>query len=311
MNIISSLIRREFQEHKVAFIWLPWSACCILIIFLLIAISSGSGKIFISGQSVSGPDQHSYSYETEGSSLGTALILRALGSLDSLSTVDKAQTFYQFHHIPRVLFQFIFIAIACYYLTNTLYDERADRSIFFWKSMPVSDWQSIQSKLICALLIVPAICFCCMVIFHLVFLTVISSLGIFHSIPVSRLWQNLQLVSGWSHTIISFLFSIIWMLPLYGWLILVSSWTTRSPMLISVLVPGITVLFESMVFQSHHLLDWMRQHLNSSAIMAIPKTGGNENTLTLLSQPALYEGILTGVLFIVAACWFRRKINDR
>src|SRR5262249_34417013 len=49
--------------------------------------------------------------------------------------------------------------VAAFYCLDALHGERRDRSILFWKSLPVSDRTTVLSKLIVPALILPAIAF--------------------------------------------------------------------------------------------------------------------------------------------------------
>ena len=51
------------------------------------------------------------------------------------------------------------LLVGIFYSLDALYGERRDRSIFFWKSLPVSDLITVLSKLAIPLVIVPMLSF--------------------------------------------------------------------------------------------------------------------------------------------------------
>src|SRR3982074_3611727 len=54
--------------------------------------------------------------------------------------------------VPQYL---VMVIVLSFYLMDCLYQERKDRSILFWKSLPVSDANTVISKLLVAVVVVP------------------------------------------------------------------------------------------------------------------------------------------------------------
>jgi ABC-2 type transport system permease protein len=152
-------------------------------------------------------------------------------------------------------FLIISFFIQAYYALSCLYDERRDKSVFFWRSMPVSDGQTIGVKLLMAALLIPAVSIMIASILSIVAMLVMSIIGLISSnFNVSDIWS--LFVGG--HTLSSFLSAgyglilyALWLFPLIAWLMLASAYAKKSPFLIAVIplvLLSITEVLLSLVF---------------------------------------------------------------
>lgn len=200
MNNFVWLVRREFWENKA--IWmLPAIVAAFMVIAALFGgVHMGSSDISV-GSGGPPPDTHVFG--------GRALFAFS------------------------VVFLMVMLIYSTWYLLDCLYADRKDRSILFWKSLPLTDAETVLSKLAVGLLIIP------LVYFAIADLTTLA-LAFIISIRASSwigtsLWQPdnwLQLQALWLYMIVTL---AVWLLPVAGWLILVSAVATRAVMLWSVL----------------------------------------------------------------------------
>ena len=147
------------------------------------------------------------------------------------------------------------------YPLMTLYNERKDRSILFWKSMPVSDFTTIMVKLACVTLVVPAIYFACVVFVHLSGLLVASISAQRASVPVwDTLWAPSHLMSLWFNGAGYLLMNSIWFLPMYAWLFLVSAWARTVPLAWAAVVPFGLVVLERLFTPFHWVSAWISHY---------------------------------------------------
>jgi ABC-2 type transport system permease protein len=137
----------------------------------------------------------------------------------------------------------IMTGVVFFYCLGALYDERRDRSILFWKSLPVSDGMTVLSKVITALCLAPVIAIALATAASLALLLIgciglavggINMTGAIVTQPDLYL-QPLRLVA---------LLPVyaVWALPTIGWLLLVSSWAKTKPFLWAIGVPLIALL---------------------------------------------------------------------
>lgn len=142
------------------------------------------------------------------------------------------------------------LCVALYYL-DCLYDDRRDRSILFWKSLPLSDAATVFSKLLMGTLVFPLVYYFAAEVTALIAALILSIRA--HTMVGSALWQGdlwLQIQVLWLWVIVS---SAIWYLPLIGWLLLVSAAVKRAPMLWSVMPFLVAFLLEYFLLRTHYV----------------------------------------------------------
>ena len=117
-------------------------------------------------------------------------------------------------------------------------DDRRDRSILFWKSLPISDRDTVLSKVFTALVLAPVVTFVIGIVtaFVIVLLTMFGAgffgvhiVGLVLSNPAFWIapFQILGLLPVYA----------LWALPTVGYLLLVSSWAKSKVFLWAVGVP--------------------------------------------------------------------------
>ncbi len=144
--------------------------------------------------------------------------------------------------------------VSIFYSLDALYGERRDRTILFWKSLPVSDLTTVLSKASIPLLILPFLAFAIVVAAIVVMLPVnMIALG-GSDITFAQLWQGLQLWQSAKMLLYHLVtVHILWYAPLYAWLLLVSAWARRAPLLWAFLPPLIVSLFEKLAFHTSYV----------------------------------------------------------
>ncbi len=153
-------------------------------------------------------------------------------------------------------------AVLWFYATDCLYSERRDRSILFWKSMPVSDAQTVLCKALIALVVAP------IGVYLLTLITSVLGFGIWAlrewsgSIPPlywdTRTWLRIE---GFS--LVSLIVATLWYAPLTAYLMLVSAWARRNVQLWVILPPLIALLVERIAFGTHYLTTVLLYRLGS------------------------------------------------
>ncbi|MCG6872317.1 MAG: hypothetical protein LJE84_08495 [Gammaproteobacteria bacterium] len=223
--------------------------------------------------------------------------------------------------IAIVFFLFTLFVISFYSL-DALYGERKDKTALFWKSMPVSDTQTVVSKFTTALVTAPAFSLAMVLAVH-VFLLVTASILVWYydKSAWDLVWANAALASTWFNVLFVYFLQSLWFFPLVGWLLLVSASVRRSPFLVAVLVPIVLVLLERWIFGSEYLLAAVQSrflmgedgsiHLD---LAGLDKIGEHGVVLTSLGapfrDPALWFGLVVGGLFAAATVWVRRYRDE-
>src|SRR6185312_9685659 len=143
------------------------------------------------------------------------------------------------------------VAASIFYCLDALYGERRDRSILFWKSLPVSDATSVLSKALIPVLVLPLLTWAVTVATQGVMLTlsgvVLPANGLSASLVTSHLSLSQIAWYNFGHLVA---FHGLWYAPLYAWLLLVSAWATRVPFLWAVLPPAALIVVERIAFNT-------------------------------------------------------------
>lgn len=123
-----------------------------------------------------------------------------------------------------VMFTAFFVGV--FYCLDALHGERRDRSILFWKSLPVSDFATVMAKLTIPLVILPLVTFVAVVVTQLLIL-LITTIAL---MPVGLASTTMPLLPG--HLAMTLFYGLLtmalWQAPFYSWLLLVSAWARRA-----------------------------------------------------------------------------------
>ena len=138
--------------------------------------------------------------------------------------------------------------LTVFYTLDSLYAERKDKSILFWRSLPVTDAETVIAKLLTALLLIPAVAVIAIIATHLVNLLITSAWVSMRGGDAGVLiWGSVPLFDNWLALTISIFGMAIWMSPFLGWFLFVSAFTKRSPLLMAflplILIPMIEGTF--------------------------------------------------------------------
>ena len=235
-----------------------------------------------------------------------ATIGRAIVIVDP---VEKAAVLAERNHFAAAVMMAAAFIVGIFYCLDALYGERRDRSILFWKSLPVSDLTTVLSKASIPLVILPLVTFVVVVAMQLVMLLLRSAAllmsGLSAATPLS-LEQPVILLY-------SLVVLALWHAPLYAWLLLVSSWARRAVFLWAMLPPVVISVFEKVAFNTSYFQSMINYRLTGFAREAFAGGGhGSIDSLTqltpgnFLSAPGLWIGLAFATAFLLAATRMRR-----
>jgi ABC-2 type transport system permease protein len=204
--------------------------------------------------------------------------------------------------------------VAVFYCLEALYGERRDRSILFWKSLPVSDTTTVLAKASIPILFLPLITFATVLVTQAIMLLLSSAVMLARGQNVSELWSHLPL---WQMSLMLFFHMLaihgLWYAPFYGWLLLVSAWARRAPFLWAVLPPVVVGVIEKIAFNTSHF----------AALLGFRFSGNSEDTpftvgqmsmgvltttdvVRFFTDPSLWTGLALTAVFLAAAVRLRR-----
>lgn len=199
-------------------------------------------------------------------------------------------------------------AVGAFYCLDALHAERRDRSILFWKSLPVSDGASVLAKAGIPLFVLPLWGFAVVVAAQLVILLV----GVLASLRSGTDPTPLLAPSAWfraPRVAYGVAVHALWHAPLYAWLLLASAWARRMPLLWAVLPPLGLGVFERVAFGTTHAVALLRWRLTGAlpeAFDLAAPDGFGLRPVAFLVSPGLWAGLLCASLFLAAAIRLRR-----
>jgi ABC-2 type transport system permease protein len=220
------------------------------------------------------------------------------------------------YRYAAVLMQVAAFLIGAFYCLEALSSERRDRSILFWKSLPVSDLTTVLAKALVPLAVVPLTAFAATVAMHVAMLLLSFAALLLHGHGVAVLWNEVQLFRLWGAVLYAMAAVALWHAPLYGFFLLASGWGKRAAAL-WVLLPLLALgIIEKLTFDSSRVADAVRYRLVGWHLeafqqqlpgvvhldpMAAPTPG------RLLATPALWLGLVFAAACVAGAVRLRSR----
>lgn len=204
---------------------------------------------------------------------------------------------------PMAVCFVVFVFMAFYYALDSLLGERRDRSILFWRSLPVSDISAVAAKLVTILVVTPIIIFIAGVAGHLGGLLLTALITGFGE---SSVFGESSLLATWGYWAYTLFTMVIWMAPVVAWFMFVSSWVSKMAFLWAVLPIIVFALLESIVSNTSFFRDvvWSRilfRHYFEAAFEA-----GRIDFTGFLMSPGTWIGLVVAVIFAAGAVYVRR-----
>ena len=238
-------------------------------------------------------------------------LVRAMRSLDSLR--QPASVIRHFNMAPAPIMLTTFI-VAMFYCIDALYSERRDRSILFWKSMPVSDLTTVISKVCIPFVVLPAIALLLSVLTQIVLIQLSSAMLIANGVSPGRSLAGFRFFAGIPIMIYGVGVHVLWFAPIYGWLMLVSAWARRATFLWAVLPFVAVSALERIVFGTSYFVSLIAYRFKGAMIEAFAD-GTNGNVVRFsqlrlgrfLTTPGLWLGLIFAAACFAVAVRLRRN----
>jgi len=257
-----ALIQRELWEHR-AILIVP------IVILLIEALGSLVGQVTVS---------------TAHQTVDIALLSAA-----NLSETQRAGAINLIMVAVSILFVMAMGVLTIFYALDSLYAERKDKSILFWRSMPVTDAETVVSKLATTVIVIPVVTFIAIIATQLIVL-IISSVWVAAegANAWQLIWTAVPFVDNWSSIFILLLALAIWMSPFIGWFLFVSAFTKRSPFLMAFLPFIVVPMLERIFFGT-----WLfGQMLLNRVPFNVPIFGGIGDPETMFDDDSEFLALL-------------------
>ena len=221
-------------------------------------------------------------------------------------------------HVAWVLILTEFL-VGIFYSLDALYGERRDRSILFWKSLPVSDLTTVLAKASIPLVVLPLITFALTLALQVVMLLLSGAVLLMTGVGAANMWTQLPFVQMVVVLLYGLIVLALWHAPLYAWLLLVSGWARRATFLWAFLPLLAIGAFERIAFHTSYFGRWLQDRLMGFAADAfafhtpdglpvdphfIPVAALTPGRF--LSAPGLWIGLIFAAIFLAAAVRLRR-----
>jgi len=324
------LLKREYWENRGGFLRAPLVAGGISLLLTVMMLIAG---LFLAHRAAANGDLPIY--DTNGVHINGL----NLGTLTQQMTPADMAKFGEGMNVTLLLsstWPFIVLGfVVFFYCLGALYDDRRDRSVLFWKSLPLSDTQTVLSKLVSAVVIAPVLATLAAILTMFGFIVIISIVVLAHGgNPVTLIWvpsNPFTLIAGmlcWMPVY------ALWALPTVGWLLLCSAWAKSKPFLWAVMLPvfaGVVVSWFGLMKLFALDAGWFWAHVVGRLLLGtLPgievayqarSTQGQSlqsvldgftpaDQLAALASPQLWIGAIAGVLFIAAAIWLRQRRDE-
>ncbi len=208
------------------------------------------------------------------------------------------------------------VLVGIFYCLDALYGERRDRSILFWKSLPVSDLTTVLSKAAIPLVLLPLLTWAITVVTQSIMLLI--NVTVYHArgIDTGPLHSGLPLTQN-SLMLLYHLVAVhaLWYAPIWCWFLMVSAWARRTPLLWATLPPLALGVLEMITLHSGHVFEFLkyRFHGPEGSDLTAPHTMGSMamqiSPAHFLATPSLWTGLALAAVFLAAAIQLRRYRN--
>lgn len=207
--------------------------------------------------------------------------------------------------------------VGVFYCLEALHAERRDRSILFWKSMPVSDVETVASKILVALLVIPLVAMAVALATQAAMVAIAAMILAFSGgdagpglllsrIPVGTALANLAW-GTFAHA--------LWFAPNFAYLLLVSAWSKRAPFLWAFMPIFAAILLEKMAFNTGYVTQFLRDRIGGAMNLAFsPDVGNGPATRlehftpgTFFASPTLWLGLFAAAVMLTCAVMVRRN----
>ena len=339
MNRFIWLVRRELWEHRA--IWIAPA-----VVLALLALAAATGNVNLGDVSVDTSARISELPVEEREQLRIE-IEKKFGDRadDAMERLEQGEGGTLLSLLPPekrialvavvyamlgVLMSIVLGSIAFFYALDALYSDRRDRSVLFWKSLPLSDAETVLAKFATAAFVIPLVALCATLLAQLVVATGGSIKLALAGDPAGLMWNPQALLAGASTAVVIAVISVLWYSPLVAYLLLASAWAPKAPFLWGIVPPVAGVVLERIATGTDHLGDFLVWRLFGplkalddedddragpglvidSDNLPGTATAIAERLVDFIASPGMILGLVAGVAMLGAAISLRRYRDE-
>lgn len=300
VSSFKALVKREYWEHRGAMLITPAAIAAFFAVIMILGVLTGDRIIVNEG--------HTFDFSQH--------LPKAVEEFERLDPEDRTQGVQIGLYAPRVLFSFVMLVIGLFYCLGSLYDERKDRSILFWKSLPVSDTATVLSKFFTVSLLIPAFYFVVTALFQL-YLLVFATVGAWFGGSLGgSIWGASNLFGVLFNSLFSLIVASLWLAPIWAWLIFASSWAKKVAFLWGILPIFLVTIAEGWIFQTSSFLQMVGERIAGAFVILnsnLNRLVGNDmfdehsaDWWNAFSETEFWYGLIVSSVFLAGAIYTRR-----
>ncbi|QGX38776.1 hypothetical protein [Permianibacter aggregans] len=308
INAFKTSIRKEFWEHKGSLVWVPAGLAVLLTVLVLWVVIAASLKI---------GDREYVTIESERIEFAEAGKRLAEMPMEMREKVTVGML-----NGVRSPFDGLLLLVTFFYFLACMYEERKDRSIYFWRSMPISDWHSTFSKVVTGVVIYPAIVLAAAAVVHLIVM-IIGTIAAwnFGVSAWDTLWAPSALPVFWFKSLIGYWAMMLWAAPILMYFLLLGA-ATKRPLLFAVLTPPAVMLVEKLLFDTHVFGTWLGERFRGIAAIlwqdmqamadgepVFPNVGYSQGA-ELLGNGQFWLGLVIAGLLMFGSVYARKRLQE-
>jgi ABC-2 type transport system permease protein len=322
MNTFKWLLKREYWENRGGFFWAPLLTSVIYLFFHVFGL-------ILAAFGIREASEHNAEFNL---SHGMAELADPEHAADVSRVIESV---FMGLGAPVLL---VLAFVVFFYCLGSLFDDRKDRSILFWKSLPISDTQTVLSKVVMALFVAPAIATAFAILTSFAILIVTSIFVLAHGANPMYFWDFGAIAKACINLVAALPIYALWALPTVGWLMLCSAFFRRVPFIWAVLVPlltgimililGIGAIVEKSVswFWIHvvvrvltstipgseipYRLHWFPAQAQIEGPQDLANIFSIGSTYSVMAMPAIWIGAVIGIAMIYAAIQLRGRSDE-
>jgi ABC-2 type transport system permease protein len=291
------LVRREIWEHKAI-----WVAPLIVLACLVLAVITGNVHL--------GP-------------IGAMDESSPLGSMPQETQVKLLMIAYA--GLALVVYMVMGI-VGFFYALDSLYADRRDRSVLFWKSLPLSDAETVLSKFTVAVIVIPLVAFVGALLAQFVIAGGGAAKLAASGLAAGIMWQPDAIFGGIALSLTWCVTAMFWYSPVIAYLMLASAWAPKGPFLWAVLPPVGLSLLEVVLLRTAYVKNFLADRLFGLYRLLGPREDliakGADNKIHIsdidlvaslkgfYTAPELWLGVLAAILLLAGAVWVRRYRDE-
>jgi ABC-2 type transport system permease protein len=297
MRLLITLVKRELQEYKVGLIYAPFIVAFILSL-VIVLVFFGVADI----------TTNEFNFSTSVYENGEAVEWMRAATVDQKVAVIRSGLV-----VLGFPIAFIMIFAVLSYSLGTFFEERKDKSIIFWRSLPISDLKTVLSKVFVVVFVAPLIILPALIFLHMVALLSASIyFAVSDIVPFTWIWNAYSIVD-WFRIIFSLWMQLLWSLPIFAWLMLAGAYS-RKPIVAAILPLVGLIALERVVFGSAVFLATAIERIQPWSLMSsFPKQYEQLRVVEIADIPLLlatqefWYGILISILLIGAIVYIRSR----